>query len=245
MMKELVHAILDLVFPRHCAGCNVPADESFPGYLCPTCRAELLVIESPLCGQCGAPLSSSAVQADSARCGRCLRREFAFDRARSLYLYDSRNIIKHLLMMMKYSGYRALAVEFGALMGEQIGSLLGPSAWDILVPVPLHPRRQRQRGFNQSEVMAKAIGKSLTLPVVNGLRRVRNTKPQHGGRSTRQRNVSGAFALNNSVNVKGKSVLLIDDVLTTGATINACAAILKRQDAAVVDVLTLARVHWR
>lgn len=130
------------------------------------------------------------------------------------------------------------------LLAEEAPGLLPLTDWDALVPVPLHWLRRWRRGFNQAEVLARAVGRRHGLPVLRrALRRVRATPPQQGGPEARRTNVREAFAVTVPVRVEGRRLLLVDDVFTTGATANACAGALLRAGAAEVGVLTLARVE--
>lgn len=244
-MNDLLHSLIDLVFPRFCVGCNQLGDQTFAGYICPDCWKLLNLLSPPICSICGAPLSSSTVMATSSLCGRCLQKEFAFDRARSVFIYDARNIIKEFILKMKYAGYRAIALEFGRIMAERVLMEFNPTDWDAIVPVPLHPKRQRTRGFNQSQVMALALRSKFKVPImISELTRTRNTVPQQGSRRSRALNVQTAFRVTKPKEIRNKNLLILDDVMTTGATVNACAEVLKQSGALRVDVFTLCRVKW-
>lgn len=129
-------------------------------------------------------------------------------------------------------------------MAEAAERLLDPREFDLLIPIPLHPGRERERGFNQATLLAREVGRAWGLPVGHGLvRRVRATEAQSGGRRAREENVKGAFRVVRLDQVEGRRLLLIDDVFTTGATVNECAKVLLAAGAVEVGVYTLARVE--
>lgn len=148
------------------------------------------------------------------------------------------------ILLFKYGGRRTLARHLGRLMVEGAGRLVGPLQFDLLVPVPLHPKRERVRGFNQAALLAKEVGTGWGLRVGHRLlHRVRATEAQSGGRREREDNVKGAFVVARPDRVKDMRLLLIDDVFTTGATAGECAKTLLTAGAAEVGVYTLARVE--
>jgi ComF family protein len=153
--------------------------------------------------------------------------------------------LRTLIHLFKYSGMKPLAGPLGALLNRVLPPEL---EFDAVVPVPLHWRKKWSRGFNQSELLARQVGRQRRIPVLNALRRRRNTATQAGlANAGRRRNVAGAFMERSAGALRGKRILLIDDVMTTGATANACASVLKRCGAKSVSLLTLARVdrRWR
>jgi ComF family protein len=174
-------------------------------------------------------------------CGECVRQPPAFDRARSAFRYDDAS--KGLVLSFKHGDRPGLARFFAPWLARAAGPLLAEA--DLLVPVPLHRWRLFQRRYNQAALLAQALARLAPGrydPAL--LRRVRHTPPQgHLGRQARRDNVRAAFRLGRPPErIAGRRILLVDDVLTTGATIGACAELLKRSGAASVDVLTLARV---
>lgn len=165
----------------------------------------------------------------------------AFDAVLSFGEYEG--VLRKLIHLFKYSRISPLAPRLGALMSR---ALPRDARFDLLVPMPLHWRRRWRRGFNQSELLARALSQRTGIPVVNAVRRRKSTPAQAGLTGAQRRvNVTGAFAVKKREFVEGRNVLLVDDVLTTGATANACAAALKRAGAGRVTVLTLARVDRR
>jgi ComF family protein len=171
----------------------------------------------------------------------CRRGLAGFDAAISYGEYSG--ALRQLIHLFKYAKVSTLADEFGTLLSR---ALPREQRFDVLVPMPLHWMRRWHRGFNQSELLARALSRRTGIPVSNAMRRRRSTPPQAGlTNAERRTNVAGAFAVRSRKAVEGKHVLLIDDVLTTGATASACASVLKRAGAKRVSVLTLARVDRR
>ncbi len=171
----------------------------------------------------------------------------AFDRAYSYGLYDGS--LRKLIHLFKYSGIKPLGKRLAgflcrALPDDETGSEAG--SFDFVVPMPLHWRRHWQRGFNQSEILARLVARHHRVPMIDAVRRVRATTVQAGlTNNKRRKNVAGAFRVRKKARLAGKRILLIDDVMTTGATGTACAAAIKRAGASSVTLLTLARVDRR
>ena len=164
-----------------------------------------------------------------------------FDHAASFGAYEGS--LRSLIRLFKYAGMKPLARPLAAFLERALSI---DEHYDAIVPVPLHWRKRWSRGFNQADVLARLIAKKRGMPVWNALRRRRATSVQAGlATAGRRRNVAGAFAIKGRHALKGKRILLIDDVMTTGATAGACAAALKRGGAASVSLLTLARVDRR
>jgi competence protein ComFC len=211
----------------------------------PVCRACLSKPE-PLaadyfCVQCRAPFLSRFPLDDLGRCALCRRGVQGFDAAYTFGFYQ--DDLRRLIQLFKYSRIQTLSAPLGKLLARALP--LGQS-FDVIVPMPLHWRKRWQRGFNQAELLAREIGRRTHTPVRNALRRVRNTASQAGLTSAKRReNVSGAFQTKDRLALDGHSVLLIDDVVTTGATAASCARALKRGGARQVTLLTLARADRR
>lgn len=166
-----------------------------------------------------------------------------FDRAASFGFYEG--TLRSLIHLFKYSGMRPLAAQLSRLMDR---ALPIDERYDLIVPVPLHWQRRWKRGFNQSELLAREISRHRRIPIVDALQRSKSTAAQAALTSAaRRRNMAGAFRPRPQVDLSGKRVLLIDDVLTTGATASACARALKKAGASGVSLLTLARAdrRWR
>ncbi len=226
--RVLLDSILNLLFPVTCVVCGSPVLERKCGPACPDCWSSLIAVEPPLCPQCGGP-----APAIEGLCGICRKGEHAFDFARSALLFTGtlREIIHHL----KYSDRVSLAKPLGDLLKECLDR--EQFSGNLIIPVPLHRSRARVRGFNQAELIAARLGR----PVARGLlRRRKNTPSQTGlSRSQRKQNLAGAFEVSHPI---GGTVIVVDDVYTTGSTMNEIARTLKRAGARRVEVLTVARV---
>ena len=240
LAARLVREILLLVYPPLCAGCSRSfySDKSEP--FCPDCFIALDLISEPYCPLCGIPFGSA--KTTSHLCGDCLGSVHRFDRARATGFYQG--LMREVIHRFKYGGQTFLVNPLARMMIGPGKELTRLNRIDTIVPVPLHYKRLRQRGFNQASLLATRLGSHLKIPVdYSSLRRTRWTDPQIGlSRNQRAANVKGAFSLKALEKVKGKGVLLVDDVLTTGETVNQCVKVLKKAGGArEVVVLTVAR----
>ncbi|MDR5683094.1 MAG: ComF family protein [Armatimonadota bacterium] len=225
-------ALLDLLFPPRCQVCGAP--DAFP--VCTTCTGSFERIAPPVCQQCGRPLRGPADLVFT--CIPCRKwKRHPLDCVRAFGVYDG--LLREAIHALKYARRLALAEPLGEMLA---GTILGESrlgATDALVPVPLHPRREGRRGFNQAEEIARTVSARCGLPVRRLLARRRDTQPQAGlDESERRDNVDGAFAVRGAV--RGLQVLLIDDVVTTGSTLAACARALRTAGAAGVCAAAVA-----
>jgi ComF family protein len=212
--------------------------------VCLSCLSSLRPLEAAdICASCGLPLESPAphpAAREDQRCGLC-RGERAFDIARACGVYEGS--LRSLIHLLKYRKMTPLAIPLAERMRGLIGAL-GPV--DVVVPVPLYRSRLWGRGFNQALTLSRLIARPAGLPLSNALCRRKRTRPQAGlSHGARRRNVEGAFAVRDRGAIRGKRVLLVDDVMTTGATATACAKVLKRAGAVSVAVLTAARAKHR
>ena len=235
--RLVVDPVLALVFPTSCAACGETMDHPRSGPLCEGCWGAMPRHGAGVCG-CGVPLLSP----HTAVCGRCRRGLSPFERGASLGpYYGSLRVVIHEL---KYRGRRRAAAQLAHRLGDEprVRGVLGGA--DVLVPVPLHPRRRRERGFNQAELLAAELGRRAGIPVSSAaLVRRTDTASQAGLTAARRRdNVAGAFAVRHRSQVAGRVVVLVDDVYTTGATARACARALRAAGAAEVRLVTVARV---
>ena len=224
-----------------CAACGAVLEEPTRGPVCPACWASILPLTPPLCDRCGDPLPTwRALSVPLGLCPRCRRSRRAIDRARAVGAYDG--ALRAIVHALKYDGRRSLARPIGALMRHRGADMLDGAR--CVIPVPLHPSRLRERGFNQAADLAARMG----LPVVRALVRVRATAAQAAlPAAQRHRNVRNAFGLARAArSLAGAVVVLVDDVSTTGATLDGCARVLK-EEAGVAEVraLTAARVTGR
>jgi len=229
---------LDLVLPPQCLSCQAPVIE--PGHLCGKCWAEVDFLDGPSCNTCGLPFETPEL--DGALCGSCSRDAPAYERARAVMRYNDAS--KGLILRLKHADRHEGVGAFGNWLGRAGADFL--SEIDIVTAVPLHRLRLLSRLYNQAAMLALALGEGTGIPTDPMiLERVRRT-PSQGGLTSRRRrhNVAGAFRIRPGYEsrIKGRSVLVVDDVMTTGATVEACARTLKRAGAARIYVLTLARV---
>jgi ComF family protein len=237
---RLVHELALFIYPPTCADCGIPLHSDRSGPFCPDCLRTLELISEPYCPVCGVPYTTEIPNPHL--CGDCLGGIHYFDRARSTGSY--RGSLREVLHRFKYGGRTSLARPLAQMLTAPGKHLAQLHKIDRIIPVPLHPKRLRQRGFNQASLLARRLGSALKISVdYASLKRSRWTEPQTGlTRRQRAANVRGAFGLKAPEKVRGKGVLLLDDVLTTGETVNQCVRVLKRDGGAKeVVVLTVAR----
>ena len=228
---------LDLLLPPRCLACGSVVAAG--GALCPACWEGIGFVAPPLCARCGQ--SFDLDPGEGAVCGACAARAPAFDRARAVFRYDAAS--RGLILRFKHGDRTGSAPHFARWLARAGAELLEDA--DVLVPVPLHRWRLLARRYNQAALLALALARLSGIACApDALTRVRAT-PSQGtlGRGRRRANVRGAFALARPQAVAGRRVLLIDDVLTSGATVGECARVLLAGGASAVDVLTLARVE--
>jgi len=235
---ELWAPLLDILFPVRCPGCGIGIKESHQASYCRACQQGIRVIQEPFCTTCGKPFAKSAGK--NHLCSYCLKNGWHFTRARAVVYYQGP--IAEAVKLYKYQGKMYGLASFAALAHQYLEHqpLEQP---DLLIPVPLHIKRLRQRGFNQALILCRKIfpeWRDRLDPHL--LERHLGTRPQAGLRSAERRsNVRNAFKVRRPEKVKNKKILLVDDVFTTGATVNECAGVLKRCQASRVDVFTFAR----
>ena len=239
-----------VVFAARCRLCEALLTTASRVPICPGCLGRVRPLELlAFCDCCQRPLSlashapgpSTTLRAsEAARCGPCRQGETAFDCLRSFGAYD--NELRQMIVLLKYSGVRSLARPLGDWLAVVVAQNPALGEVDAIVPVPLHSRRQRARGFNQAELIARELARWFPRPVkADWLARVKDTPSQTGlTHAQRIENVQGAFSARDKVD-KAR-ILLVDDVCTTGATLNACARTLKRAGAESVQAVTVARV---
>lgn len=235
---SLARTLLDLVYPRVCPGCGRPATGALT--ICWECRAGLEWIGRPFCRVCGDPAEGMIEQAYT--CGSCVHARPAFDGARSAARH--RGALRDALHAFKYRGALGLADDLAGLLEGCLSAHYGGMRWDAVLCVPLAGKRQRERTYNQAALLASRLSRRMGTPLLRGaLRRTRETQTQiHLTARQRRLNVRGAFGPGRTADwVEGRRVLLVDDVMTTGATVNECARVLKSAGAMRVHVVTVAR----
>lgn len=232
IIRYVLRQVLDFALPPRCAGCGLIVDEVHS--FCPECWTQVEFLGESGCSTCGMPLEAT----DAEECGACLAKPPRIQRTRSAVAYD--DMSRNIAIRLKYGRKVALA----RTMARYMAPLVQSDAERILVPVPLHRGRLWQRGFNQSALVARELSKATghrADPFL--LRRVKRT-PALKGMSLRQRRdvVAGAFKVVPTAELAGRRVVLIDDVLTTGSTANACAKALRKAGAERVELVSWARV---
>ncbi|MBI2533230.1 MAG: ComF family protein [Deltaproteobacteria bacterium] len=237
--------LVDWLYPPRCRACAGRIHGCDAEYFCSACRSQVQIVAHPLCPICGRPFPDAS--GDDHTCGICLTREPQFTRARAWACYPRQELEEHPLRQVvqkfKYGRKVALGKPLGRLLALGCGDFLSECHFDVILPVPLHPKRLRWRGFNQSVLLARQVSRAYGVPMDPFvLVRIKETLPQTQlSEEERRKNVRGAFALNPARSVDGKRVLLVDDVYTSGATVNECSRTLNRAGAEEVTVLTLAR----
>ena len=219
---------LDLLFPRRCVGCGKEG-----AFICTACQISLPRLTPPLCPRCGRPQLSGIL------CPACIGWRAEIDGIRSPFRFEG--AIRQAIYHLKYRNLRAITPTVVGFILDYL--VANPLPGNVIVPVPLHSKRLRERGYNQSSLIARELGKLVNLPVLeNCLDRKRNTSPQTRTIKVEDRwsNVAGAFT-NRDSKLQDKQIILIDDVATSGATLDACAGVLKEAGASSVWGLTLAR----
>jgi ComF family protein len=242
VIRRFAAEMFALVFPDACHVCAVPLRSLSRVPVCESCLSEPKpFLAEYFCAGCQTPFLNPAPLDADGLCGLCRRGLTGFDAAFSYGEYEG--TLRKLIHVFKYEGVAPLASRLGGLLSRAVPREAG---FDVIVPMPLHWVRRWRRGFNQSELLASELSRRTGVPLARALRRKRATQSQAGlTRAERRQNVAGAFDISRRAGVHGKHVLLIDDVLTTGASASACAAVLKRSGARRVSVLTLARVDRR
>lgn len=226
----MLNRLLNILFPASCPLCQKEATQHKTAPICPDCWDAVSPYTGAICRICGAPLVSDA----SLTCGECLKDEPAFTHARCFGLHDG--ALKKAINLFKFHGIKRLSKP----LAENFFHMELPRA-DMVLPVPLYKKRLRERGFNQSALLGKYVAKRLEVPLnLSSLVRNRDTRPQVGlSAKERKKNIKNAFEVNGKEVIKGRRIILIDDVFTTGATARECSRVLKNAGAQEVFVITL------
>ena len=239
-MGPFGRAFIDFFFPPQCPICGKALGKYPMDRPCPSCFSQMKVFSHPRCPRCG--LGFYTPMGEDHLCSACLTEHWHFTKARSIGPYEGWmvGVISHF----KFRGVSRLAKPLGTLLAEYRDPEFPFSEFDLLLSVPLHPQRLRERGFNQSLLLARRIAQIHSLPIdATALQRTRHTQPQTElSGPERRKNIRQAFEVKKTGSIAGKRILLIDDVFTTGATVQECAKTLLKAGAKQVDVLTLARV---
>lgn len=242
-MNRLAVAVLDALLPPRCLSCGTVMES--PGNLCPDCWRQITFISPPLCALCGMPFEFEA-EANSL-CGACTQRPPTYGRARAVFSYDG--FSRNLVLAFKYGDRTDAAPPFGRWLARAGTEVLDGA--DVLVPVPLHWTRLLGRRYNQAALLAFALARETGISVVPDILHRRRRTPPQGFMTVAQRarNLRGAIGLRSNgrtrraTRVEGQRIVLVDDVMTTGATVSECARVLLSAGTQSVDVLTLARAN--
>ena len=236
-IRILLNTLVELFYPSNCVGCGRPQDSGT--LLCSRCKATAPRIQPPFCRRCSRPYEG-AIDGEFS-CPNCEDRALAFDCV--VAVYQAKGVLRDLIHRYKYSGHfhlRRVLMEF--LLEAMEDPRIQATRADCLVPVPLHPTRLRERGFNQAEALAEALSKRTRVPVLRCIERRLYTNTQtRFDRLERMRNLRNVFALRKNSDVRGKHLVLLDDVLTTGSTLHECASVLRAAGAESVRAVTVAR----
>jgi len=242
-LRELADALASVVFPAPCRICGEPLDSAGRIPICRACIASLAIYAGPMCQHCGRPLVSHVAVEDVAQplCHVCRRGLYDFDFARSYGAYTS--AMARAVVLLKYQEVTPLGGWFAKRLLEVARAHPDRYKADVVVPVPLHPARLRERGHNQAEIIARPLARSLGLPCRSYLLVRTRPRPDKLKLTLRERwrSVRGAYAIRQGARVDKLRVLLVDDVFTTGATLDACSRALRRAGATDVEALTVAR----
>ena len=231
-LNQLTELVVDCFFPQRCVGCG-----KIGGFLCTSCKEKLPKLVPPFCPRCGRPQVSGIL------CPSCRQRQSQIDGIRSPFRFEE--MIREAIHQLKYHNLRAISHCLAELLADYL--VANPLPGEMLIPVPLHPKRLRERGYNQSSLLAQELGKLINLQVIEDcLIRVKEARPQVKAASVEERrqNVIDAFVSRDG-RVSSKQIILIDDVCTSGATLESCATALKSKGAISVWGLTLAREVYK
>ncbi len=242
---NILKGLIDLIYPPRCIICehflwsNEVITNGIRVSLCQGCIDEFKKIDSPFCSICGRPFEDASY--DNHHCQDCLIKPPTFDRLMAPYLFDGK--LKDAIYELKYAFKTFVADSLGPLLADFCLGILGGNREFLVMPVPLHTKRLRQRGFNQSLLLARYVADALHAELAYlSLVRIKFTQPQTGlKKKERRKNVSKAFEVKSSDSIKGRNILLVDDVATTGSTLNECARVLKKAGCREVFAVVLAR----
>lgn len=237
-VKQFFSALLDVFLPPICHICHSFIPNSGKLHICPVCLAGLKPVLSPFCPVCGIPFPGAG---GDHLCGACLGSLPAFDRAVAAFHYEG--AIRELIHAFKYNQKSRLRYPLALLTLDGLGDLVKGHEPHLIIPVPLHRSKLRQRGYNQAVLLGQVLSRQLALPMLtDALIRTRRTEPQiELSGAERRLNVKGAFTVKKTALIEERRILLLDDVMTTGSTLDECAKELKKAGASSVIAVTIAR----
>ena len=234
----MLDSFFDWIYPRKCIFCNELLDFGSGSFICSECGQSLdgLMIHPPCCEICGSPLPT-----EGGSCPDCSEALFSFERNFSCFIYHDK--IRDMIRGFKYKNKPGYAKSIASVLYRHFCDL---PEFDGFVPVPLHNSRLKLRGYNQSALLAEQLGKLYKKPVFYYLARTRKTLPQNGLTAVeRASNIAGAFALAGGVSCAGSTLFLVDDIFTTGGTLDACAKVLVEGGANKIYTMTIAKPEYR
>lgn len=239
-IADIGHGAVELLFPARCSYCgeDLDADKS-DLLLCPSCRADVLNLCETLCMRCAMPVPESSNTADD--CARCRGIRFRFEHVWPLGIY--RDTLRDVVVCMKRQYFEPLVFAMGILLARHLRDQIQRASPDIMVPMPIHWTRRWSRNMNVSELLVESMKRHLEIPTAKNLLVCCRKLKKQGTLGPRERiaNVRGAFRVTTAYDIKNSHILLVDDVMTTGATANEAAKALRRAGAAQVDVVVAAR----
>lgn len=238
-LKSAADGALGLVYPANCQMCRTGRAEAAEGYVCARCWQGVRFVRAPLCDRCGLPFPGAITTAFE--CSNCREMTLHFESARAAVV--ATGVVLEVIHRFKYQQAEWFAPFLANLLCREAAPVLREGAWDAVVPVPLHPRKERERGFNQADRLAAALGRAIQVPLRRDwVRRIEFTRTQTLlTRTERAANMRGVFQARPGLRLNGERIVLVDDVLTTGATTSACAKALLDAGARRVTVWTVAR----
>jgi len=244
MIEYIKEGILNFVFPLDCKICEKPIRESKGYSVCENCFKTIELIEQPYCIKCGKPLIPTDFfkQNREVLCLDCKRKKYSFEFSRSTGIYDK--VLKKCIHLFKYYGEKKFAKPLGKLMVDYLlKNNEFENKFDLIIPVPLHKNDLKKRGFNQSVLLSKVIGDYFSIPVGESVLIKKKITPfqVNLSKKEREKNILKAFSVEKPEEINGKNILILDDVFTTGATVEECAKELIKSRAKNIFVLTLAR----
>lgn len=241
-MNPLLKSLIIFIYPAKCRYCSENLDPDDGYYICRSCWQKSKFIEKPFCEVCGHPMDANMALPDKiVSCNNCPE-SLWFRKARAICDYNS--AIGEAIRLLKYNSKEVMAKPLAKLMFESMPKLLPGEGYDYIIPVPLHKKRQRKRGYNQMELIGKWLSRTTGIPIESHslIKKKNNQSQTKLGPKERIENVRDAFDISDPSTIIGKKILLIDDVMTTGATANECARILaKKGKTRHVDIFTLTR----
>ena len=239
ILKNVLTGLADIIFPSRCVVCGIVLSNNERIRICSECLSRTGFVKAPICSCCGLPFVN--YEGTNHLCGECTSSKQYFSVARSVGKFEEP--LLDVIHQFKYKGKIAVGETLGRLMAEFEYDSFSIEGYSLILPVPLHQRRLKERGFNQSVILAREIAMRYSIHLDFGtLKRTIHTKPQTGlGKKQRSTNVKGVFEVTDSGRIDGERVVLIDDVYTTGSTVRECARVLVKSGVEEVAVLTLAR----